>query len=126
WFCREGDQVRSFALYPDLVPTAVPRVDYVYIMRDQLASPYKERSKETPGWVRWDELVAVAPGFEVRNQAPGNDHLPFLILFSEEYDCMEHPPKSLARWVIGLPDWPGKPEVISPDEILDTELLASS
>jgi hypothetical protein len=126
WFCREDEQVRSFVLYPNLIPSAVPKVDYVFVLRNELASPYKKRSKKTPGWVRWDELVAAAPGFEVRCEDPDEDELPHLILFNEEYTSMENPPEDLAKWVISLPKWPGKPENVPPDEILDAELLASS
>jgi hypothetical protein len=125
WFCREDGQVRSFALFPNLVPTAVPRVDYVFALRNELGKPYAKRSKDTPAWVRWEELVAAAPGFEVRGAERGDQTHPHLILFSEDYHSMETPPKSLANWVIGLPGWPGKPDQVRPDEILDAELLAS-
>lgn len=122
WFCREGDQVKSFALWPNLVPTAVPKVDYVLVLRNELAGRYAEHSNETPGWLAWEGLVAATSEFPVRTDRTDPEH-PYLILFSEEYDCMEHPPERLAEWVIGLPDWPGKPESVAPDQILDTELL---
>jgi hypothetical protein len=127
WFCRENGQAKSFTLFPDLVPTAVPKVDYVLILRNELAAPYAEHSNDTPAWVRWEELVAAAPGFEVRAAEPEDEDHPHLILYHvDDYPNKDKVPESLARWVIGLPDWPGRPDQVTPDDILDAELLASS
>ena len=68
WFCRENGQAKSFTLFPNLVPTAVPKVDYIMVVREDLPSPYKKRSKNTPGWASWEDLVAARAGFEVRRQ----------------------------------------------------------
>jgi hypothetical protein len=122
---RENDQPRSFCIFPQLVPTAVPRVDRVLITRDQLAEPFEAESKETPAWVTWDELRAACPDYRVFEfDAEDCPTLEYLILYDEEhYPSREEAPEELARWVIALPDWPGRPDIVSPDEILDAELL---
>jgi hypothetical protein len=127
WFCQEDGQVKAFTLFPNLVPTAVPKADYVLMLRDELPSPYKKRSKKTPAWVRWEDLVAAAASFEVRANEPEDEDHPHLILYDEEagYVSPETAPKTLAQWLFGLPGWPGKPERVSPDQILDDELLTS-
>lgn len=125
WLCQEAGQVKTFCLFPNLVPTTVPKVDYVMVTRDKLAGPYVKKSKKTPAWVTWDELRAAAPGFEVQEGDEDGEALDHLILYSEEYQSMETPPPALAKWVIGLPRWPGKPEQVRPDMVLDAELLAA-
>jgi hypothetical protein len=118
---READQVRTFCIFPNLVPTAIPKVDRVFILRTELPEPYDGDSKETPGWVSWDELRATAAEFEVREEdAP----LPFLLLFGEDYASQETAPRNLARWVAGLPDWPDKPDFVAMDQVFDAELVA--
>lgn len=124
WYCREGDEVRTFCLYPNFVPTAVPKVDYVMILRNELAGANKKKSKETPAWVRWDDLRKAAKGFEVRRQR-STKVLPYLLLFSEQYCNQKGCPKDLAKWLIELPDWSGKPQQVRPDQVLDAELLGS-
>jgi len=118
---REDGQARTFCVFPNLVPTAVPKVDRVFVMRNELPEPHDGDSKETPAWVSWDELRAASAEFEVRERdAP----LPFLLLFSEDYSSQETAPEGLARWVAGLPDWPAKPEFVPVDQVLDAELVA--
>jgi hypothetical protein len=131
WFCREGDQVKSFALYPNLVPSALPRVDYVMLLRNELSEPFAAHSNETPAWVRWEDLLPVVSRFELRCQEPeageepSIEAHPHLVLFDEDdYDSAQHVPEDLARWVIAQPNWPDKPVRVRPDEILDAELLA--
>ena len=122
-FYREGDQARSFCIFPNLVPTAVPKVDRVMITRDKLPPPHARKSNPTPAWVTWDEIVAVMPGYEIRGEGVGRDGHPHLILFDEDgYQSPKTAPNALALWVIGLPDWPGRPDIISPDQILDAEV----
>lgn len=124
WFCKEDGKPRTFALYPNLVPTAVPKVDYVLLLRNELSSPFKRKSKETPAWVRWQDLRDVAADFELRYEDEDHDDLDYLVLHSETYRNKETAPRELAKWVIALPDWPGKPDQVNPDQILDAELLA--
>jgi hypothetical protein len=128
WYCREQGQIRTFSLFPNLVPTAVPRVDHVFILRNELPSPHKKKRKETPAWVTWDELRNATTDIGSVREAEKIDNyfLDYLILFNDDYQTPETAPRELARWVIGLPPWPGKPDSVSPDQILDAELLAGS
>ena len=122
-FSREDRRARSFCLFPNLIPTAVPKVDRVLITRDKLAGPFESLSRATPAWVRWEELCAAAAGFEVRATEPDDEDHPHLILYrDEEYVNQESAPEALARWVAALPDWPGRPDQIFPSKILDEEL----
>src|SRR5262245_39347588 len=73
---REGGQARTFCVFPNLVPSAVPKVDRVFIMRTELPEPHDGQSNETPGWVTWDELQAACAAFEVREEEAA---LPFLL-----------------------------------------------
>lgn len=124
WYCREDDQVRTFCLYPNFVPTAVPKVDYVMILRNELVGANKKKSKDTPAWVSWDDLRKAAKGFPVR-RTRSTKVLPYLLLHSEEYGNQKGCPKDLAKWIIDLPDWSAKPLQVRPDQVLDTELLAA-
>ncbi len=128
WFCREDGQAKAFTLFPNLVPTAVPKVDYVLMLRDELSSPYKKRSKKTPAWVRWEDLAAAADGFELRANEPDDEDHPHLILYDEDggYVNKDTAPKKLAQWVIEAPGLAGKLERLAPGDILDAELLAST
>src|SRR5262245_17479245 len=121
-FCREAGRARAFALFPNLIPTDVPKVDYVLVLRNELPGPLAARGRDTPAWVRWEELIAAATGFELRGGPPGEDY-PHLVLADKRYTSPQTAPARLAEWVIGLPDWPGRPDVISPEQILDAELL---
>src|SRR5262249_40649302 len=100
---------------------AVPKVDRVFIMRTELPEPHDGDSKETPGWVTWDELRAAAAAFEVREEEAS---LPFLLLYNEDYQNQETAPEDLARWVAELPAWPAKPEFVAMDQVLDAELVS--
>jgi hypothetical protein len=121
-FFREGGRARTFCVFPNLVPTAVPRVDRVFILRNELSPPHDTQSQDTPAWVRWDELRQAAAGFRVTDD---NTDLEYLLLFGGDYLDKDSAPDGLARWVIALPDWPGRPDVVSPDQVLDEELLAA-
>jgi hypothetical protein len=122
YFCVIDGEVRSFTLCNNLDPMAVPKVDHVLVARHDLQGRYKKQSKPGHAWVSWSELVEAAPDFQVR-EASGDVSLPYLILFSEEYDGMASAPRSLVRWAIGLPDWGGPLRRIEPRLVLDTELL---
>ena len=50
----------------------------------------------------------------------------WMLLYGAGYENKDTAPRALAEWVAGLPDWPGKPEQISPDQILDAELLTEN
>lgn len=105
------------------MPTAVPRVDYVMILRDELPSPHKSKSRKTPAWVRWEEMRAATSSFAVREEGDP-ETLPYLLLYDADgYVSPETAPRELARWVIGLPGWPGKPQALPADQVLDTELF---
>jgi hypothetical protein len=132
WFCDEGGQARTFALYPNLVPTAVPQVDYVLLLRNELEGPFADQSNDTPAWVRWEDFVAAFSRYRVRclepepGEEPDAESHPHVILYDAgEYPNNENVPEGLANWVINQPDWPGRPDRVAPDDILDAELLAS-
>lgn len=123
-FYREGDEPRSFCIVPNLVPTVVPKVDRVLVLRSELPEPYEDRAKEAPGWVTWDELRAACPGFDTQDFcAEDCPDLPYFILHGNGYESRETAPEWLAEWVIGLPDWPGRPDMVTADDILDAELV---
>jgi hypothetical protein len=120
----EGGQPKTFCIFPDLVPTAIPRVDRVLVGRARLEGGLAQQSKQAPGWVAWDELRSALPGFEVREFEDDCPPLPYLVLYdAEAYPNNKKVPDELARWVLGLPDWPGGIRQIGPADILDEELL---
>jgi hypothetical protein len=123
WYCREGEKVKTFCLYPNLVPTGIPKVDYVMVLRNELPSPHKRKSQETPAWVKFSDFKKAAKGFRMRRERD-KEVLPYLLLYSDEYHTQKACPKDFAKWVIDLPPWEGKPDSLRPDQVLDEELLA--
>jgi hypothetical protein len=125
-FLAHEGRARSFCIFPNLVPTAVPKVDFVLVIRDELAEPNARDSSETPALISWQQLREAARDFKVVPGGPDEEtQLDYLLLFSADYHDKDTAPEDLMQFVIGLPDWPGKPTSITVDQILDAELVAS-
>src|SRR5262249_3477140 len=63
-FIRLEGRLQSVCVFPDLVPTAVPRVDHVIISRDQLPENFGGPRQIRPALATWEALLAAAPSFE--------------------------------------------------------------
>ncbi|MBY0233035.1 MAG: hypothetical protein K2W96_27450, partial [Gemmataceae bacterium] len=112
WLLHEG-RAKSLAVWPNLLPTAIPKVDLVYVGRNEMPAGKKGR-RTKPALVPWDEVRKAMKGYKVKKDAP----LPYLLL---DFGRAEDAPEEAARYVHGLEPVEGKLEGLSPDKLLDEE-----
>lgn len=114
-FVERGGELKTLVVYPNVIPTAVPKVDLVLVTRDEMPAGKKGR-RTKPALVTWDELRAALPGFEVDEEGP----LPFLLL---NYGTAEEAPPEVVKFVHGLEAFTDKIQGVSADHVLDADLL---
>jgi hypothetical protein len=114
-YLRHEGKPRSLAVWPNLIPTAVPKVDLVYVARDEL--PAGKRGRRTRmALVTYDELRAGLPRFKAKKGGP----LPYLLL---DYGRAEDAPDDVVKYVHGLPSYEGKLQGLAPDKLIDADLM---
>jgi hypothetical protein len=109
-FLRIDGMAKSFVLWPDGIPTIIPPVDYVLVVRKQLCS--------APGFATDQALLTWRQARRALGRhsmvAADNSLLP-------NYD--REPPGELASVLRSLPAHPGEPEYLQNDQVLDKELV---
>lgn len=113
--------LRTFCVWPQLIPTALPAVDLVLVMRDEL--PKSALGAETGNAVvAWKDVRKAASEFELVSgkAAPG---LKYVLM---DYGTAEEAPAKLVNFVRGLPAFAGQLQGISLDRILDDELVRAA
>jgi hypothetical protein len=110
--------LRTLCVWPQLIPTALPAVDRILVMRDQL--PHFAKGVDTANaLVPWEEVRKAASGFEL---VSGED-TPGLQYVLMDYGSGEEAPEELVDFVRALPAFGGKLQGIATDQILDEELV---
>ncbi|MGL4553468.1 MAG: hypothetical protein ACRC33_20060 [Gemmataceae bacterium] len=117
-FLKRGGELKTCAVWPNLIPTAVPKVDLVYVMRNEMPEG-KQGRRTKPALVSWDELRAALPAFAVDDQGP----LPYILL---DYGTAEDAPPEAVRFVHGLPAFTDTVERIGADNVFDEDLLPTT
>jgi hypothetical protein len=110
---HEGE-AKSLAVWPNLIPTALPQVDLIYVARDEM--PEGKRGRRTKmALVPWSEVKSGLKGYKVRKDGP----LPYLLL---DYGSAEDAPEAVVKYVHGLPSHEGEVSGLAPDRLLDDDL----
>jgi len=109
--------LRTFCVWPQLIPTALPAVDLVLVMRDEL--PQGTEGETGNALVAWKDVRKAAAKFKLVSgkDAPG---LKYVLM---DYGTAEEAPPELLKFVRGLPAFEGSLQGISPDQVLDEELV---
>lgn len=103
---------RSAVVWPDAIPSLIPRVDYLMVHRDQLAPRRLLWRKPDTILVRWADAEPI-----IRKHATAADGPAFLL----DYDAA---PPALVEFVGKLPSGPAELKGITADKVLDAELVA--
>lgn len=112
--------LQTVCIWPQLIPTAVPKVDRVLVLRDQLPDCFEQPDDPASALVPWHDLRHAASEFEVVD-AEGNS-LPYILM---DYGTAEDAPPELIDFVRTVPSFPGTLQAIAVDQILDEELVKS-
>jgi hypothetical protein len=108
--------LRTLCVWPQLIPTALPAVDRILVLRDQLPAHLAEGTNTTRALVTWQQVCEAASGFE-RESWKG---LEYVLL---DYGTAEEAPDELIDFVRALPAYDGTIQGIATDQILDEELV---
>lgn len=111
--------LQTLCVWPQLIPTALPAVDRVLVMRDQLPPHLAEGADPSRALVSWAEVRAAAAEFELVT-ARGNRGLEYVLM---GYGTAEDAPAELADFVRALPPFDGTLQILATDQILDEELV---
>jgi hypothetical protein len=111
--------LRTLCVWPQLIPTALPAVDLVLVLRNELPKRFAKGVEPTNAVVPWKEVRKAASAFEVASgkKAPG---LKYLLL---GYGEAKKAPAELVEFVRGLPAFTGALQLVRTDQILDEELV---
>jgi hypothetical protein len=113
--------LRTFCVWPQLIPTALPAVDVVLVMRNEL--PQGAQGGETGNAVvAWNDVRKAASKFKL---VPGKATagLQYVLM---DYGTAEEAPPELVSFVRDLPAFAGQLQGISLDRILDDELVRAA
>jgi hypothetical protein len=111
--------LQTLCVWPQLIPTALPEVDQVLVMRDQLPPPFANGVDTANAVVPWQEVRKAASGFELV-PGEGTSGLQYVLM---DYGSAEEAPAELVNFVRALPAFGGQLEGIAIDQILDEELV---
>ena len=113
-FLRLDGAVVTAAVWPDGIPSVLPKVDYLIIGREQLAPKTLFRKKADTVFVEWAEIYPLIARHN-SNEHEGAVDLNYV-----------HCPKDVARFILGLAR--NEPAVtgLPPDQVLDDELVGKS
>ncbi len=109
-FFRIEGMAKSFALWPDGIPTIIPSVDYLLVARKQLCSASGTAIDQA--LLTWRQALPVLDRHSTI--AADNSFLP-------NYD--REPPDELVSFLRSLPAHVGEPEFLQNDQVLDMELV---
>ena len=107
---RDGRAV-TVAQWYDGLPTMLPEVQYILLVRKELATP--DATETELKLVTFDELASLLAGYEKRTI----DGMPCLVPLSRE------PVPALLDWFRALTPDADRPTAVWPDTILDEELV---
>ncbi|HYT88607.1 MAG TPA: hypothetical protein VEL76_07850 [Gemmataceae bacterium] len=112
-------KLQTLCVWPQLIPMALPVVDLVLVMRNELPKRFAKGVDPANAVVPWKEVRKAASAFEVISgkKAPG---LKYLLL---DYGKAENAPPELVEFVRRLPAFSGQLQLIATDQILDEELV---
>lgn len=112
--------LRTCCVWPQLIPTALPAVDVVLVMRNEL--PQGTEGETGNALVAWKDVRKAAAKFKLVSgkDAPG---LKYVLM---DYGTAEEAPPELVEYVRGLPAFEGSMQGVSPDRVLDEELVRDS
>lgn len=111
--------LRTLCVWPQLIPTALPAVDLVLVMRNELPARFAEGVDAANAVVPWDDVREAAKAFDVK-PAKGSVNLKFVLM---DYGTAEEAPPELVAFVRGLPAFGGSLQGVAADQILDEELV---
>jgi hypothetical protein len=117
-YVRCDGTLRTACVWPQLIPTALPAVDRVLVMRTELPPRFAEGVDTRHALVSWEEVRAAAEEFEVV-PADGTG-LDYLLL---DYGTAEEAPDGLVELVRRSPAFGGTLQGVPADQILDEELV---
>ena len=110
--------LRTVCVWPQLIPTALPAVDRVLVMRNELPPQFAGGVNTANALVPWADVRETAMDFElVPADGTGLDYVLM------DYGTAEEAPDELVELVRGLPSFGGKLQGVPADQILDEELV---
>jgi hypothetical protein len=111
--------LQTLCVWPQLIPTALPAVDRVLVMRDQLPPRLANGVDTAKAVVAWQEVRKAASGFKLVSgkRTPG---LQYVLM---DYGSAEAATAELVGFVRALPAFGGELQGIATDQILDEELV---
>lgn len=111
--------LRTLCVWPQLIPTALPAVDLVLVMRNELPSRFAAGVDPANAIVPWADVRTAASAFEVV-PGKGAGGLEYLLM---DYGDAEQAPSELVELVRGSPAFGGAVKGVAADQILDEELV---
>jgi hypothetical protein len=113
-FIDLGGSTLTAAVWPDGIPVVLPRVDYLFVPRKDLAPTKFFRKKEDTTLVGWDVAFPVLIKHGTQNE-DGSFTLNYLT-----------PPPDMAKFIKSLPADSGAVVSVSADRVLDREMYERS
>jgi hypothetical protein len=117
-FLDLGGKVQSFAMWPDALPTAVPAVDVVLLIRKEFAVNAAGALGEL-AVVEWDQFRRATKAFELISAAEQTP-VDYVLL---NYDSAEAAPRDLVEFIRAQPVHGDKLQNVAVDKLLDAELV---
>jgi hypothetical protein len=117
-FLDLAGKVQSFAIWPDALPTAVPAVDVVLIIRKEFAVNVAGQMGEL-ALAEWAQFLRVTKDFELVSDAEQTP-VDYVLL---NYDSAEAAPAELVEFIRAQPVHGDKLRNVAVDKILDAELI---
>jgi hypothetical protein len=111
--------LQTLCVWPQLIPTALPAVDRVLVLRDELPPRLAKGVDTANAVVPWQEVRKAASGFELVS-GKGTPGLKYVLM---DYGSTETAPAELVGFVRALPAFGGKLQRVTTDQILDEELV---
>jgi hypothetical protein len=111
FFFEQSNRIRTFAVWPDGIPIAVPDVDFFFVMRKELAPRRFLWRKEDHALLSREDAAPVFARFKERRSDA---------LFVLDYVS---PPADVREFVTGLPRLNGNLNGVAASEVLDQELV---
>ncbi len=108
-FCRDSDEAKTAIVWGDLVPSILPKVEWVIIVKDRYARRRWFRKEVEIAIVPWESMPDELSGYRTEIQP-----VPHYFVDKPE------PPKEWVDWIRRIPAG-NRPEILSMHQILDAE-----
>jgi hypothetical protein len=110
-FCRFEGRVITLAIWPEAFPAVLPKVDYLYVAREEFAPRRFSRQVPDVALVAWDEALPV-----LARHASRRDGDTVSLSYS-------HRPRGMIDFIQSLPTETRQIVAVAADKILDRELV---